>query len=168
MNKKIAVVLLMAAALFVTGCNQDGKVDATAPAATPAEAPLVVPPSSDARAWKLYLSEVVKRHMGGIRSSPFMYYLPAEDAEDFQDQYERQRDNVAGAVARGVLPGNMLAFGSPSSARMADLIVDAFQTVSPGSMQDVRVLFIGAAEDLDRVKAAVAPSEATVVFHEVK
>ena len=51
---------------------------------------------------------------------------------------------------------------------MADLIVDSFQTVSPGSMKDVRVLFIGASEDLDRVKAAVEPSGATTVFHEVK
>ena len=169
MNKKIAVVLLMAVALFVTGCNKDGKVDTTAPAAaTTAAAPLAVPPSSDTRAWKLYLVDVAKRNMEGIRSSPFMYYLPVQDADDFQDQYDRQRDNVAGAIARGVLPGNMLAFGSPSSARMADLIVDSFQTVSPGSMKDVRILFIGAPEDLERVKAAIEPSGATTVFHEIK
>jgi hypothetical protein len=116
----------------------------------------------------MYLVNVAKKHMDGIRSSPFMYYLPAADTEGFQELYDRQRDNVAGAIARGVLPGNMLAFGSPDSTKMADLIVEAFATVSPGSMKDVRVLFIGATADLDRVKAAIEPSGANVVFHELK
>ena len=97
-----------------------------------------------------------------------MYYLPAAGSADFDEQYTRQLDNVAGAVARGVLPGNMLAFGSPESSRMADLIVEAFNGVQAGSMKDVRVLFIGNATDLERVKAAVEPSGASVAFHEVK
>lgn len=171
MNKKIAVVAIMAGALLVTGCNQQGKEDAAKTPATQVAAPvadLAVPPADDSRAWKLYLVNVAKRNMDGIRSSPYMYYLPAAGADDFQEQYESQRDNVAGAVYRGVLPGNMLAFGSPESNHMADLIVDAFEGVSPGSMKDVRVLFIGAAEDLDRVKAAIEPTGANVVFHEVK
>lgn len=171
MNKKIAVVALMAGALLLAGCNQQGKDEAAKPAASETAAPataLVAPPADDERAWKLYLVNVAKSHLDGIRSSPYMYYLPSAAAEDFQEQYERQRDNVAGAVFRGVLPGNMLAFGSPESGRMADLIVDAFEGVSPGSMKDVRVLFIGAPEDLDRVKAAIEPTGANVVFHEVK
>ena len=69
---------------------------------------------------------------------------------------------------RGVLPGNMLAFGSPASGKMADLIVSAFTGVQAGSMKDVRVLFIGNSQDIERVKAAVEPSGANVVFHEVK
>jgi hypothetical protein len=67
-----------------------------------------------------------------------------------------------------VLPGNMLAFGSPDSGRMATLVVEAFTGVSAGSLKDVRVLFVGKAEDSERVKAAVEPSGATFVFHEAK
>lgn len=163
-----AVAAVLAGALMMTGCgNKEAAQQAATPAAAP-QAELVAPPSTDERAWKMYLVNVAKKHMDGIRSSPFMYYLPAADTEGFQELYDRQRDNVAGAIARGVLPGNMLAFGSPDSTKMGDLIVEAFATVSPGSMKDVRVLFIGATADLDRVKAAIEPSGANVVFHELK
>lgn len=151
------------------------KVEAPAAVAAPAD-------STDNQAWKLYLSSVVKQNMEGIRQSPYMYYLPigpatapaaggdapADGAIPADDEYTRQLDNVSGTVARGVLPGNMLAFGSPDSGRMATLIVEAFEGVDSGSMKDVRVLFIGKAADSDRVRAAVEPSGANYVFHEAK
>ncbi len=169
MKSRIAVAALFAGALFMAGCGQQDKGEAGKPAAqAAAPAALPVPPSGDTQAWKQYLVNVAKRNLDGIRSSPYMYYLPAVEADDFDEQYTRQLDNVAGSVARGVLPGNMLAFGSPASSRMADLIVEAFAHVQPGSMKDVRVLFIGNAEDVERVKAAVEPSGANLVFHEVK
>jgi sirohydrochlorin ferrochelatase len=63
----------------------------------------------------------------------------------------------------------MLAFGSPESAKMADLIVEAFSEVSAGgSFNEVRVLFIGKAEDSERVAQAVAASGAEYVFVEAK
>ena len=169
MKNKIAFAALLIGALFMTGCGKDDKADASkqvAQAAAPAALP--VPPSGDTQAWKQYLVNVAKRNLEGIRNSPYMYYLPAAEASDFDEQYTRQLDNVAGSVARGVLPGNMLAFGSPASSRMADLIVEAFQHVQAGSMKDVRVLFIGNTEDLERVRAAVEPSGANLVFHEAK
>lgn len=168
MTNKIAFIALVAGALFLSGCNQKGKVEAAQTQQAAAPVQLAVPQAGDTQGWKLYLVSVAKQHMDGIRSSPFMYYLPAEDAADFAEQYTRQTDNVAGAVMRGVLPGNMLAFGSPASGKMADLIVSAFTGVQAGSMKDVRVLFIGNSQDIERVKAAVEPSGANVVFHEVK
>jgi hypothetical protein len=136
---------------------------------------------SDNQAWKLYLVSVVKKNNEGIKNSPYMYYLPAtssatEGAEGNgapvisadEDEYNRQLDNVTGVVGRGVLPGNMLAFGSPDSERMANLVVEAFTGLSPGSLKDVRVLFVGNAADSDRVKVAIEPSGATYVFHEAK
>jgi hypothetical protein len=149
--------------------------------------------SSDNQAWKMYLVNVAKQNMEGIRNSPYMYYLPvapqgatppaptsgdsapsvdgdadADASIPTDDEYNRQLDNVSGTVGRGVLPGNMLAFGSPDSGRMATLVIEAFTGVSAGSLKDVRVLFVGKAEDSERVKAAVEPSGATFVFHEAK
>ena len=169
MKNKIAFAALVIGALFMAGCGKDDKAAANKAAVqSAAPAALQVPPSGDTQAWKQYLVNVAKRNLDGIRNSPYMYYLPAADASDFDEQYTRQLDNVAGSVARGVLPGNMLAFGSPASSRMADLIVEAFGHVQAGSMKDVRVLFIGNAEDLERVQAAVEPSGANLVFHEAK
>ncbi|MCX7557351.1 hypothetical protein OS187_11075 [Xanthomonadaceae bacterium JHOS43] len=169
MKIKIVMAAVFVGTLFLAGCGDSGKDADNKSAQVAAEpAALPVPSSSDNQAWRQYLVNVAKRNLDGIRSSPYMYYLPAVEADDFEEQYTRQLDNVAGSVARGVLPGNMLAFGSPASSRMADLIVEAFTHVQAGSMKDVRVLFIGNAEDIERVKGAVEPSGATVVFHEVK
>lgn len=163
----LALVALIG--LGLAGCGQQEQ-QAAAPAQQQAAEELTAPAdANDSRAWKLYLTNVVKQNMPQrMRSSPFMYYLPSSTTEDFQGEYERQLDNVAGTVERGVLPGNMLAFGSPESAKMADLIVESFATASPGSFNGVRVLYIGKAEDSERVATAVGPSGAEYVFVEVK
>lgn len=178
---KLMIFALSLGALVACGKKEEEKKVVAPPTiAMPAD-------SRDDQAWKMYLSSVVKQNMEGIRQSPYLYYLPlaaepaasptdsaptpADGAEDMvatDDEYTRQLDNVGGTVARGVLPGNMLVFGSPDSKRMADLVVEAFEGVDPGSMKDVRVLFIGAAADSDRVKAAIEPAGAIYVFHEAK
>ncbi|HRO88417.1 MAG TPA: hypothetical protein PLH21_10395 [Chiayiivirga sp.] len=119
--------------------------------------------------WKQYLVSVVTANMDGVKTTrPYMYFIPGGNDPGAAQDRANQLDNVKNVVARGVLPGNMLAFGSPASGRMADLIVEAFQHVPAGSMKDVRVLFIGSSDDLERVRTAVEPSGANVVFHEVK
>lgn len=167
-NFRFAPIALVALLGFgLAGC---GKQEQAAGPVQAEKVELVMPADAgDERAWKLYLTNVVKQNMPDkLRSSPFMYYLPTSTREDFQGEYERQLDNVAGTVARGVLPGNMLAFGSPESTRMADLIVEAFAEASSGSFNGVRVLFIGKSEDSERVAQAVAASGAEYVFVEAK
>lgn len=161
----IALVALLG--LGLAGC---GKQDQQAAPTATEQVELSVPADpNDERAWKLYLTNVVKQNLPEkLRTSPFMYYLPAASREDFQGEYERQLDNVYGTVERGVLPGNMLAFGSPESAKMADLIVEAFKDSSAGSFNEVRVLFIGKAEDSERVAQALQTSGAEYVFVEAK
>jgi hypothetical protein len=162
----LALVALLGLGLVACG-KQDQQ--SAAPAQAQKEELVAPADANDERAWKLYLTNVVKQNMPPkLRSSPFMYYLPVSTTADFQGEYERQLDNVASTVSRGVLPGNMLAFGSPESAKMADLIVESFKEASPGSFNGVRVLFIGKPEDSERVAAAVGPSGAEYVFVELK
>ncbi len=123
---------------------------------------------NDTAAWKNYLVSVAKQNMEGVRQRPYMYYIPAGDTPEIQDQVDRQISDVTDVVGRGILPGNMIAFGSPDSTRLADGIVEAFKVARPNSLKDVRVLFIGAAADEQRVREAVAPSSADFVFVEAK
>ena len=156
--------LMAVALLLLSACESDKKE--TAVVAAPVE--LKAPTSGIDREWRMYLTEVVKQNMQGIRSSPFMYYLPDESAEDFDEQYERQLENVVGTVQRGVLPGNMLAFGSPSPERMAEMIAEAFDGAQPGSMKDVRVLFIGAQDDAESIRPAVEATGAGFVHVDIE
>ena len=66
------------------------------------------------------------------------------------------------------LPGNLLAFGSPDSAKMGDLVVAAFTGAKPDALQGSQVLFIGKPADRDRVKAAAEAAGAKFIFVEAK
>ncbi|MBN8429067.1 MAG: hypothetical protein J0L65_16550 [Xanthomonadales bacterium] len=169
MNKIFVLMMSAGLALGLSACGGDKPADSAAAAAPVAQAAVTVPTDpADDRAWRMYLTQVVKQNMEGIRNSPFMYYLPAATVADFQDQFDRQADQVAGVVAQGVLPGNMLAFGGPEYAKMADLIIEAFTGASEGSMKDVRVLYIGTAADAERARSVVELTGATFVVVEAK
>ena len=169
MSKIFVLMMSAGLALGLSACGGDKPADSAAQTAAAAQAAITGPTDpADDRAWRMYLTQVVKQNMEGIRNSPFMYYLPAATVADFQDQFDRQADQVAGVVAQGVLPGNMLAFGGPEYAKMADLIIEAFTGASEGSMKDVRVLYIGTAADAERARSVVELTGATFVVVEAK
>ena len=72
------------------------------------------------------------------------------------------------AIARGIVGGNLIAFGSPESAKMADIAVASFTGVPVDTMKKVKIVFIGDAVDSERVQAAVTPTGADYVFVEAK
>jgi len=165
--------LALAGVLALSACGpSDEEKQKAAAAAAEAEAMKPVPlpaPGADKASWQKYLVSVVKHNMQGVKSNqPYMYFVPSGDAQDGQDARQSQLDNVSGTVSRGVLPGNMLAFGGPDSKLTADLVTAAFKDASDGSFKDVIVLFVGAAADQDRVKDALAKSGATYRFVEMK
>jgi hypothetical protein len=162
--KTISKLLLTAClALPLAACNTEEE----APVDT-VEAPLVAPDKSDDAGWREYLSQVVTRNMGEITNSPFLYYLPTQDDPEFQAKYNRQLEQASNAVARGIVGGNLIAFGSPESEKMADIAVASFEGVPEDTMKKVKILFIGDAADGARVEAAVTPSGADYVFVEAK
>jgi len=161
--------LLLAACLVLPFAACKKNEEAAAPVVA---APLSAPTTADDGEWKKYLQDVVTRNMGNITNSPFVYYLPAkaegESDEEYQGKYDRQLEQASNAMARGVVAGNLIAFASPDSAKMADLITTSFKDVPPDAMKGVRILFIGAEADNERVKAVVAPTGVDYVFVEAK
>ena len=163
MNSMTRLILTACLALPVlAACSKD-----EAPVATVA-APLTAPAGDDAAEWRAYLSDVVTRNMEGITNQPFVYMLPGESAADFDAQYERLAEKAKADVSRGIIEGNLLAYGSPASARMADMVAASFADVPANTMKGVKVLFIGDAVDNERVKAAVSPAGVNYVFIEAK
>ena len=163
---KVTTRLMLIACLalpFLVACQSGEEEQQVA-----VKAPLTAPATNDDNAWGEYLSDVVTRNMEGVTSNPYLYYLPAEDSPDFEGSYERLQGEVDVAMQRGILEGNLVAFGSPASAKMADIIVFAFATVDPGSMKGVKLLFIGDRADSDRVQAAVTPAGVDYKFIEAK
>ena len=162
---KTTTRLLLIACLsmpLLAACNkQEDKTAAVA------EAPLAAPTTNDSAAWDTYLTEVVKRNIEGA-TSVYLYTLPDPAGADFQGEYDRQLEKAQGDVARGGMEGTLLAFGSQNSAKSADLAIASFAQAQPGTMKGVRVMFIGAPADSDRVKAAVEPSGAKFEFIEAK
>lgn len=170
-NNKFALVLATVAMTFaLAACSQDKAAD-TAAQATPEEtAPVPMPaPGSDSAAWKKYLADVVMKNMQGVKTNrPYMYFVPEGSDDKANMDRENQLDNVKTVVARGVLPGNMIAFGGPDSATTADLVVEAFSEGQAGTLKDVVVLFVGAQADSERVQAALGTVGASYRFAEMK
>ncbi|WMJ68780.1 hypothetical protein [Stenotrophomonas sp. 24(2023)] len=164
MNTTMRAMLIASFALAFTACKKE---EAVAPADEAKQA-LVAPAKEDDAGWKKYLQEVAIQNMGNITNSPFLYYLPPESDPEFAAKYERQVESATQAVARGVQPGNMLAFGSSASGKMADMILAVFKDVPADSMKKVRVVYIGSTADNARVQAAVQPTGAEYVFVEAK
>jgi hypothetical protein len=160
--------LLLAACLalpLVTACSQEEEA-----ATETAAAPVPVPTTNDDEAWATYLQDVVRRNLGDIRNAPYLYYLPAAGSPGYEGAVERLGDQMTTDLMRGIVEGNLIAYGSPESAKMADLVVKSFTEaeVAPDAMKGVRVLFIGAPADAERVKTAIAPTGASFEFIEAK
>ncbi len=162
---RLMLIALLSLPLLVA-CDKS-KTDAGNEAAV-VVAPLTAPTTNDDNEWGTYLSQVVTRNMGDVTNSPYLYYLPGSDSEGFEGAHERLREEIENAMQRGIVEGNLVAFGSPESAMMADDIAGAFAGVGKGSMKGVRLLFIGDAADSERVKEAVTPAGVDYVFVEAK
>ena len=168
-------ILAFAAAsvMLLTACGPNDEEKAKiAEAAAAAEAAKPVPMPTDPAnkaAWQGYLVKTVMQHMEGVKTNhPYMYYVPGGSGADQEGTRKDQLDNVSTTVQRGVLPGNMMAFGGPDSKLTADLITAAFKDAGDGTLKGVVVLFVGAPADSERVKDAIGKSGAEFRFVEMK
>ena len=175
MSRLLIAFFALAFGFVLTACQSpDDEENPAAEAAKAPLPPLVAPTGTADKEWVPYLQQVVSRNMAGVTDRVSPYYLPANSTEptpgdsDGRSKYDRQLENVNTVISRTVLPGNMLAFGSPDGAKMADLIVTAFAGGQPDAMKGSQVLFIGKAEDNARVQAAVEAVGAKYIFVEAK
>jgi hypothetical protein len=163
MNTLKSVLAAATLALALTACKSE-----EAPVAEAAAVALVAPAADNDAGWREYLTAVVRENMGNISNQPFLYYLPPASVEDFDAKYDRQVEAATTAMSRGVQPGNLLAFGSSASAKMADLIETAFAPVEADSLKGVKVVYIGEAADNARVMTVVQATGAEYIFVEAK
>jgi hypothetical protein len=170
MLRNHTIALILASTFLLGGLAGCKKAEDTAAKAPVVE--LTAPKTTDDREWQAYLNQEIGKHMKLVTDRQYTYYLSMNsdtpDAQDGSSMYSRQVENVTGVVQRTVLPGNMLAFGSPDSAKMGDLLVAAFTGAAPDALKGSSVVFIGKAEDGARVKPVVEASGANYVFVEAK
>lgn len=167
--RKFALIAAVAltSSLALSAC---GKHEGSDQSAAPQAAAVATKPTdpNDSKGWNAYLGQIVTANMQGMKASqPYAYMVKAGDSDDVKAQNDRQLQSVQDTVARGVLPGNMLVFGGPDSAKTADLILAAFKDAKPGSFKDVIILFIGSSADKQRVTDALTPTGATIRFVEM-
>lgn len=163
-----AIIFALAATFALSACDKQEQAQ-QAPAAQTPQVAAVPTNAADKSAWKQYLVSVVTANMTGVKSNhPYVYFVPGGDDDASKTDRQNQLDNVKNVVARGVLPGNLMAFGGPDSKITSDLVTQAFSGVQAGSFKDVIVLFIGQSADADTVKQALASSGADVRFVEAK
>lgn len=158
----IATALALTGCLALSACNKQqdqGQQQAQTQQVTKPTDP------NDTKAWGAYLGQIVEKNMQGMSASrPYAYMIPAGDSDDAKDARDRQLSNVQDIVARGVLPGNLLAFGGPDSGKTADLVTTAFKDAKPGSLKGVIIVIIGDQADEQRVDDVLKPTNATIRY----
>ena len=161
LTRLLSVALIALFAMGLVACKKQEPAKVEAP-------PVAKPANEDLNAWQAYVTDVVRRNVDQ-GTSPYLYFLPGQSTTDFQGEYDRLQEKLDGDLARGTTgEGVVLAFASPASAKLADMIVDSFGRVEAGSLKGAKVMFIGDAADSARTEAAVTPSGATYKFVEAK
>jgi predicted small secreted protein len=163
--RKFALIAAVAltATLTLSACNKQ-QDDQQGAQQQVQQAPKPTDPN-DAKAWNAYLGQIVQKNMQGMTANqPYAYLVKTPSDDEAKAQNDRQLTSVQETVARGVLPGNLLAFAGPDSTTTADLLIAAFKDARPGSFKDVIILFIGAPADQQRVTDALKSSGAAVRF----
>lgn len=166
MRKYILIaVVALSACLGLSACNKKGDDQQAQEQVQKAPKPTSL---TDSKGWNAYLGQLVQANLQGMKApQPYAYMVTAGTTDDEKAQNARQLQGVQDTVARGVLPGNLLAFGGPSSTSTADFVIDAFKNANPGSFKDVIVVFIGDKADDQRVEDALKPTGATFRFVEM-
>lgn len=165
--RKFALIVAVAltGCVALTACHKQG--DDQAQTAQAQKAPKPTSPT-DSKGWNAYLGQIVQANLKGMLAPrPYAYMVTAGTTDETTAQNARQLQSVQDTVARGVTPGNLLAFGGPDSAKTADLVIAAFKDAKPGSFKDVIILFIGDKADEQWVTDALKPTGATIRFVEM-
>ena len=172
MSKTFRLVLAAGLAFGLAACQ---KAEEAKPAEQAAAPKVVLPAPSDGNpeAWKAYLTQELQPHIDRRYRRPFVYFIPdvvadAPDAAEQQQRFEDQLANVENTIGRGVQAGSMLAFGGPNSAKVGDVIVEAFKLAGPKSLKGVRVVVVARPEERARIEAAVLPTEPDFVWIDIK
>ena len=157
-RRLLASLLLVCALLTLAGCEEPPP---------PVDPTKSVPASpSDSVAWKKYVSTISKNYVPADQSSR-IFATFVEFGQD-EEKSARTVENIKNFIGRGIAEGTTILFASPDSKLMADIIEKAFAEPQPNLLKSIRVIFIGQAEEKDRVDAAITPWGATLVFHEAK
>ena len=145
MNKLTRLISVALIALFAVGlvaCKKEAPAKAEAP-------PVAKPASEDVNAWQEYVTDVVRRNVEP-GTSPYLYFLPGASTADFQGEYDRLQEKLDSDLGRGTTGDNVvLAFASPASAKLADMIVDSFGRVEAGSLKGARVICLDIPDDYE-------------------
>jgi hypothetical protein len=158
-------ILALAGVLALSACSKKGENQQAQQAKTQA-AKLTRPTTiNDTQAWNAYLAQLLTANLKGMTADhPYPYLIPAGDTDADKSARQRQLASITDTVARGVLPGNLLAFAGPDSAKTADIVVKAFTGAKADSFKGVIILFIGDKADEQRVDDVVKPTGATFRF----
>ncbi|HET8764130.1 MAG TPA: hypothetical protein VFM52_02825 [Rhodanobacter sp.] len=165
MRKFVFVAAIaLTAGLALGGCSKQAPEEDQA-STQQAAAPTKPTSVNDTKGWQAYLGPIIQKNLQGMAAQqPYVYFITPGQTDDDKAMNDRQLSNVEDTVARGVTPGNLLAFAGPVSATTADLVAAAFKDAQAGSFKGVIVLFIGDKADEQRVGDAIKTTGATYRF----
>lgn len=127
--------------------------------------PLPAPSSANTREWREYMFELRDRiaaedeQMGGMLLAAPGEERGYHDAGDIADWIAFQGDGDEFGFF-----GNHFIFASPSSDRLAEVLLEALRDRDPGSMRQAHIVFVGTPEEGERVAEAARRAGAKITL----
>lgn len=147
-------------ALAATACHQQPSPQAGAANAH------VSPPGSatDAQAWEAYMVKVSHADLKAITAKPYLFEVLASSDPQAKQRNPQIQQALTMMAKTDHFPGNAIAVAGPDPKTTADVLVAAFGTAKPKSLQGLTVLYIGDADDQARVEKTITASGAAFRF----
>jgi hypothetical protein len=164
------LVLVATCIVFALGttanAQQIGQLnpDTTSPTAFSLQGLSMSPQSLPERmAWSRFLSCVTRQNAQGMTASRFyLFYIPGGSDEQAVAARQRQESNLEDIISRGVLPGNLIAFGGPDAGATTQVVSRAFsEAPSKYPLTNVTVVVIDRKADESQLGNLIKPRGAT-------
>lgn len=99
-----------------------------------------------------------------ITAKPYLYEILAPSDPRASQRNQNIQQALTQMAKANRFPGNAIAIGGPDPNATANVVVSAFDTAKPSSLNGLTVLYIGDANDKTRVEKVIATSGAKFRF----
>jgi len=152
-------VMVVVGVMSLAGCGHGSSSGATQ---TESKAVVLVPPPNpdDVEAWHTFMGQALLSVTHDPNLHPYSFIVRRGDGPNAQQDRKNQATAIQMMLKSSVPPGNMIALTGPDSAKVADVINEAFKDPSSSMPHGLKVLFVGAPATAEAARKAVSAAGA--------
>jgi hypothetical protein len=119
---------------------------------------------NDAKAWETYMVQVSKANGEGLVNRPYLFLVPSGEDSLPRERRKMIQQALGSMASHNTFPGNFISVSGPDPTTTADVLVEAFSNVRPGSLKGITLLYTGDEADKPRTEKIITIAGASFRF----